>query len=180
MKRALFLLIFSLISIQSFSKEVLILSNHQQFLGEVVDIKKEHLIFKSSLNEDFEIPIKDISLLASDRLRVSRETMVSDSICLKGIQDAKLYHKGKGWYILVGFITGPIGIIATAFGNPTPMKAKIDLANFENKKYFDNPEYLRCYKKTVIKRRIGNGLIGFGLFFVAEVALLFYAIATFT
>lgn len=80
--------------------------------------------------------------------------------CLKGRQDADMYHGKGGAHFALGALFGPFAIIGAALANPTPQKGNETLQLSENQDMFDNPEYLQCYKKKAKKKNVGTAALG--------------------
>ncbi|MBC6401831.1 MAG: hypothetical protein GDA51_05910 [Ekhidna sp.] len=161
--------------------DILTLNNEMIFEGKIVKIKDCAVVFKSK-GEKYVVPANDIFSLQFEDFEdpvyinyLKKEDGEQDNKCLNASLDAKNHGRG-GIHFLLGFFTGPLGMIGTALlANPSPYNGARTAELSENKEDFDDPEYLRCYKKKVKGRYIGKQALGLGTF-VAIPFMIFFVL----
>lgn len=99
----------------------------------------------------------------------------NESRCEKGKNDAEKYHKRKRRYIILGAITGPVGVAAAILAKPSPHKGKDTSFESNNRDMFNDLAYLKCYRKAARKVNIKASLIGLGIFAVIYILLTIFA-----
>jgi hypothetical protein len=150
MKRAILLSVFSVAIVFSMmAGDILTLKNGMRFEGKVKQIKEHSLVFKTDIGS-FIIPSGDIEMVEFEKPSkrfMKRYNSMSPENCQAGKMDASLHHGKGGGHFVLGFLFGPFAMIGTALANPTPMKGKRTMAMSENSDLFDDPHYLKCYKR---------------------------------
>ena len=147
----------------SYAFDHLTLLNKASFEGWVTSIDENVVQFNFN-QEIFTIPIGDIeTIIFEDNLNpllLKLQEKISDDICYKGRLDAEMYHGKKGIHFALGMLFGPFSMIGTALSNPNPRNSKHTYIESENRDYFNNPEYLYCYKKAAKRKLIGMEALG--------------------
>ncbi len=98
----------------------------------------------------------------------------NESRCEKGKNDAKKYHKRKRRYIILGAITGPVGVAAAILAKPSPHKGRDTSFESNNRDMFNDLAYLKCYRKEARKVNIKASLIGLGIFTIIYILLTIF------
>ena len=163
MKRIIQLVFIMFVVNSSFAFDQLTLLNKASFEGWVTSIDEQVVQFKFN-EEVFNIPISDVETIIFENnlnpLLTKFQEKCSDDICSKGTLDAEMYHGKKGIHFALGMLFGPFSMIGTALSNPNPRNSKQTYIDSENRDYFNNPEYLYCYKKAAKRKLIGMEALG--------------------
>ncbi|HBX53149.1 MAG: hypothetical protein A2275_02670 [Bacteroidetes bacterium RIFOXYA12_FULL_35_11] len=86
--------------------------------------------------------------------------------CLKGRQDAEMFHGKKGAHFALGLFTGIFGIIGAAVASPSPYSGKNTVLMSKNKEFFGDPAYMTCYKKKAKGQNVGATCGGFAVWLI--------------
>ncbi|MCL3779670.1 hypothetical protein EMN47_04615 [Prolixibacteraceae bacterium JC049] len=164
MKKTLTTLLVLFIALTTFANDAVTLKNNMTFSGEVLRIKKNHIVFKAN-NEKYKIPHEDLSsvYLEDQNGRLYRKLLelekrneeaqpINKKMAAKF--DASHFHGKKGSHFVLGFFFGPFSMIGTALASPSPYNGRHTQLLSKNKKLFNDPEYLIHYK-----RKAKGGLI---------------------
>ncbi len=144
--------IFASFTVISFAGDILTLNNQMVYEGEVIKIKNCEVYFKAD-GQKYIIPSSDIF---SVQFENTTDKVFTDYLkladsdpnkCLNGRLDAEAYHGKQGLHFALGVLFGPFAMIGTALSNPTPERGKQTISMSKNKDQFNDPEYLKCYKK---------------------------------
>jgi hypothetical protein len=157
-------LLFTLFLVNStFAFDQLTLLNKATFEGWVTSIDDKVVQFNFN-QEVFNIPIVDVETIVFENtlnpLLIKFQEKCSEDACSKGSLDAEMYHGKKGVHFALGMLFGPFSMIGTALSNPNPRNSKHTYIDSQNKDYFNNAEYLLCYKKTAKRKLIGMEALG--------------------
>ena len=157
-------LLFTLFLVNStFAFDQLTLLNKATFEGWVTSIDDKVVQFNFN-QEVFNIPIIDVETIVFENtlnpLLIKFQEKSSEDACSKGSLDAEMYHGKKGIHFALGMLFGPFSMIGTALSNPNPRNSKHTYIDSQNKDYFNNAEYLLCYKKTAKRKLIGMEALG--------------------
>lgn len=164
--KILIALLFACIS-KNYASDIITLKNNMSFDGKIVKCKNSYIWFVAN-EVKYSIPISDILNISLEndemnKLNKQLKMAVQDySICEKATFDAKNYHKKEVGHFILGVLFGGLAVLGTAISNPSPEKGLQTELKSKNKDLFDNPEYLKCYKKNVKGRLIGAELLGIG------------------
>ena len=165
MNKLLLITSFSLLSFLSFAADVITLNNQMAFSGKVFKIDQCMVKFRSG-GEVFIIPADDIYTInfenPNDRVLRRYENLSDPEKCLKGRNDADLYHGKAGAHIALGVLFGPFAIIGAAVADPIPSRGKDTYMMSKNQELFSDPAYLSCYRKTAKGKNVGNTALGWG------------------
>ncbi len=159
--------IATLFSFVSFAGDILTLNNNMTFEGKVSKIKKCLVAFKAE-GKKYIIPASEIFSIQfekSENKVYKKYTKMNDldsSKCLNGRHDAQSYHGKKGGHFALGALFGPLAMLGTAISNPTPEKGKNTYMISKNREQFNDPEYLKCYRKKAKGQLIGMEALGWG------------------
>jgi hypothetical protein len=170
---AIFALLFSC---YSYAGDILTLTNQMTFEGKVVKIKECEVIFKTD-GKKFSIPSEDIFSIKfesiTDKAYVDYMKFAerNPEACMKGADDAAMYH-GKGLsHFALGFLFGPFAMIGTAIARPDPITGTRTFRKSQNHELFSDPDYLKCYRRKAKAGNIAMEGIGWGTWiFIALVA----------
>jgi hypothetical protein len=172
MKTLIFAIFATFSTAGVFAGDILTLNNKMVFEGKITGITDCEVVFKAH-GKKFTIPASDVYSLKFENtndkiyrnyLKISNEGLGKSfsEPCDNGTSDAKKYHGKKTLHVFLGLLFGPFAIVGTALSNPTPLKGKHTAIMSENKKQFENPEYLECYKKKAKRQLIS--MEGWGWF----------------
>jgi hypothetical protein len=165
MIKKLIVLALFLSNFQLFASDILILKNGKAFEGKVLKIKNTEILFQAG-EDAFYIPASDIGALQmpeiSKKLQKRYARLNFEDNCLKGRNDAQMYHGKAGLHITLGVLFGPFAIIGAAISGPKPQHGKNTMLMSQNKELFSDAEYLQCYKKKARGQNVGNTAIGWG------------------
>lgn len=170
MKKAL-ILICLLQAMITQANDVLILRNDMIFTGKITKIKYCIVVFEAE-KEKYYVPASEIFAIEFGDIQ---DKVYTDYLnlpntdpdkCMKGKMDAKAYHGKEPGHVLLGFLFGPLAMLGTALARPTPENSGKTYLNSKNKDLFNDPEYLKCYKRKAKGRLIGMEAIGWGLWLV--------------
>lgn len=158
-----------LFPILTFGNDTLVLMNQAIFNGKVVKIDDCVITFKYD-GKKYYIPGQDIYSIRfgdpEDKVYTKYLEFLlqdQDANCLKGKYDAKDLH-GKGvFHFMSGLLFGPFAMIGAAVANPTPEKGARTMMLSSNKDLFNNPEYLKCYRKKAKWENVGNVAWGWSI-----------------
>ena len=92
--------------------------------------------------------------------------------CLKGQNDADMYHGKGGGNFCLGLLFGPFGVIGAALGKPAPMSGSKTGFMSQNKDLFQDPAYLSCYTKKARGKAVGNAALGWGAWVLLVIAFV--------
>lgn len=163
MKKLITILLTILISTVIFGVDVVTLNNQKSFEGKVKAIKNCTVKFKVN-GETYFIPGYDIYSIEfenpNDRVLKAYLSLDDPDKCLKGQQDADLYHGKAGAHVAYGVLFGPFALIGAAVASPSPQTGSKTLMMSKNKNLFDDPAYLTCYKKKAVGKNVGNAGLG--------------------
>ncbi len=144
-----------------------LLKSGYAFRGDVIKFKHCELIMKVE-GQRLVIPADSIYYLEFqnplDNVAVNMQKFELNN-CVKGKFDAPLHGRGFGNGCL-GFFFGVFGVIGTALGNAKPirgMRARLS----KNQDLFNDPEYMKCYRRRQRGRAVGASLTGWALFIIA-------------
>ncbi|MDA3867686.1 MAG: hypothetical protein PF489_13200 [Salinivirgaceae bacterium] len=149
------------------ANDIMTLNNEMKFKGEVKRVTDELVVFKAE-GTRYKIPASEIFSLefADTDSRVYRNYlgMANDEVSasVAGKLDAKAFHGKKAGHFILGFLFGPFAMLGTAASNPTPQRGKKTVGLSENKKMFNNSEYLKAYRKSAKGSLIGAEALGWG------------------
>jgi len=149
------------------ANDIMTLNNQMTFKGEVKRVTDELVVFKAE-GKRYRIPASEIYSLefADTDSRIYRDylEMANDEVSasVAGKLDAKAFHGKKAGHFVLGFLFGPFSMLGTAASNPTPQRGKKTVELSENKKLFENPEYLKAYRKSAKGSLIGAEALGWG------------------
>jgi hypothetical protein len=136
----------------AFAADILTLNNEMVFEGKVTKIKNCEVYFKVERNT-YIIPAAEIFSLQFENTKNKiytnylKITNNDPNKCLNGSLDAKKYHGKKEVHFVLGVLFGPLAMVGTALANPTPEKGRNTYLMSENKGQFNDPSYLKCYKR---------------------------------
>lgn len=145
---------FTLFAFPSFCGDILILNNQLVFMGKVKRIKDCSVVFQVD-REKYIVPTSDIFSIqfenTSDKVYTDYMKLLEDprEKCMKARFDAEYYHGKKGRHFFLGLLFGPFAMISTAFSNPIPEDGNKTRQMSKNTELFNDPTYLKCYKRTV-------------------------------
>ena len=169
MKTTLTLVFVALFSSISIAGDIIVLNNEMVFEGTVKSIKHCSVKFKTTAGT-FKIPAGDILMLKfenpENNIYVDYLANQTKNPCLEGQSDAIKFHGKRGGHFVLGFLFGPFAILGTALSKPTPYRGSETVAFSKNEDLFDDPVYLKCYKKKAKSRLIGMELAGWGSWLV--------------
>jgi hypothetical protein len=159
---ATILLMFFISSIM-FGGDIVTLNDQKSFDGKVKSIKNCVVKFKVN-GETYFIPAYDIFSIEfenpNDKVLKAYLSLDDPDKCLKGQQDADLYHGKAGAHVAYGVLFGPFALIGAAVASPTPQTGSKTLMMSKNKDLFSDTTYLVCYKKKAIGKNVGNAALG--------------------
>ncbi len=167
MKKSLLITLAIIVAVSTFASDVLTLNNGKRFEVKVKRIKGCSVIVKAN-GRKFEVPATDIYSIqfenVKDKVYTGYLKMLDQDpdLCLQGKLDAENYHGKRGTHFVLGVLFGPFAMIGTAIANPTPEKGRRTYILSKNKEYFDNTEYLSCYRKRAKLQLIGMEALGWG------------------
>ena len=144
--------------------DVIRLKNNGQLAGNIIKQKRNKLFLQID-TITYKIPKKDIHEVIYGYNAIPKDLVdqlsTEDKIkCMKAIKDAQTFHGKNGLHMLLGALTGPVSIIATALANPTPPKGNRTYLLSQNKELFNDPVYLNVYKRTAKKKLITQEVTG--------------------
>ena len=152
------------------NSDVLTLMNEMTFMGKVKKISDCKVKFKTD-EGTFWIPADDIYSVQfgdpDDKVLEAYQEMDGSEKCLKGAQDAQNFHGKTGGHIVLGALFGPFAMIGAAVASPNPYKGRNTVIMSQNSNLFNDPAYLKCYKKKAKGRNVGNVAIGWGIWMLA-------------
>lgn len=161
---SVFIVLFSGIS---FAGDILTLTNQMTFEGKVIKIKPCEVVFKAA-GEKFTIPSEDIFSIqfesVTDKAYVDYMQYAEriPEACMKGADDAAMYH-GKGLsHFALGFLFGPFAMIGTAIARPDPITGTRTFRKSQNHELFSDPDYLKCYRRKAKAGNLAMEGIGWG------------------
>jgi len=168
MKKIIPLFLLLAVSFQGLATDMLQLNNGMLFSGEVKQVRKCEVKFKTSLGESYWIPAQEIQSIGfgdlTSRMYLKFLSLTDDSEnCLAGRLDGAELHGKKGAHFALGFFFGAIPIIFTAVMDIKPERGKRTPTESQNQDLFDDPEYLECYNKEAKKSLIIAEAIGLGV-----------------
>lgn len=149
-----------------FAEDTLCLQNEAAFEGKLLKVKKNSILFYT-LNQGYEIPMQDIQFILPDSTLQAKRIFTP---CEYARYDAKHYHKRGAEHVFYGAAFGIFSVIITSFSKATPERGRYTLKKSVNKELFNNPEYLKCYRKKAKTQLIANELMGsaiWGFIFLA-------------
>lgn len=155
--------------------DVLTLMNGQAFQGEVRKIKNCEIVFVASgdkyyipADSIFSIQFEDVNnKVYQDYLALANDPQA----CLKGTTDAQQFHGKAGAHVLLGFLFGPFAMIGAALASPNPYNGRMTPFASQNKDLFNDPVYLKCYKKKAKGRNVGYATLGWGIWIMIVIAI---------
>ncbi len=155
--------------------DILTFRNNMSFKGDVVKIKACTVKFKTE-HAIYFIPADSIDNIIfenpQDKVLVEYAALEDDADkCLKGRNDADMFHGKKGKHIALGILFGPFAVIGSAIASPKPKNGKDTFLMSKNKDLFSDPMYLNCYKKKARGKNVGNTAIGWGIWIVFLLAI---------
>jgi len=147
------------------TRDVLILNNGMIFSVEILKVKNCVVIAKSE-NKKYFVPADEIKYLhfADTTSKANKERELDINTCLLGTQDADLYHGKGGGHFALGAFFGVFSLIGTLNANPDPYNGRYTGLRSKNKEYFNDPEYLACYRKKAKAKLLGAEALGWSAF----------------
>lgn len=88
----------------------------------------------------------------------------------KGKTDAQLFHKKIFGHIVLGLFLGIIGLICAALSSPSPYKDSQCAMLSQNKNLFNDPDYLRGYKRQARTQNVIYTGIGWLIWLILLIA----------
>lgn len=174
MKRTVILSGLLLMTHLLFAADLITLTNQMVFAGKVKKIDQCMVKFRCEGNV-FHIPGNEISSIVfedpEDKALVAYQNLQDPEKCLKGRQDASLYHGKVGGHIALGALFGPFAIAGAAISTPSPVKGKDTYLMSKNREIFDDPAYLTCYRKSAKGKNVGNTALGWGAWILFLLAI---------
>lgn len=174
MKKTFLLACLLLLTQLLFAADVITLTNQMVFAGKVKKIDQCMVKFKAG-GEVYFIPGDDILSIAfedpNDKVLLAYQELSDPDKCLRGRNDAGLYHGKVGSHIALGALFGPFAIIGAAVASPTPVKGKDTYLMSKNREIFDDPAYLQCYKKSAKGKNVGNTALGWAAWILLILAI---------
>ena len=166
MKKFLIVLLSLLFSVSLRAEgDILTLLNQQRFEGKIISLKDCTVKFKVN-KEKYFIPTADIqSIQFADPTNPIYQDYLNRNDpdkCLIAKDDAKNYHGKGGLHMLMGVLFGPFAVIGAALSKPSPQKDAKALTS-GHKEYFDDPEYLDCYRKKARGQNIASTAAGWAV-----------------
>lgn len=154
--------------------DVITLNNQLVFEGKVKKIDQCMVKFRAG-GEVYNIPGEDIFSIEfenpNDKVLVAYQELNDPDKCLRGRNDASLYHGKVGGHIALGALFGPFAVIGAAVASPAPVKGKDTYMMSKNREIFDDPAYLSCYKKSAKGKNVGNTALGWAAWVLLVLAL---------
>ena len=166
MKNCITILIscFMMVSLHA-EGDILSLLNQQRFEGKILSIKDCTVKFKAG-KKKYLIPAADIQsiMFANPDNPIYQDFIKQTDTdkCLIAKDDAKNYHGKGGLHVLMGVLFGPFAVIGAALSKPAPQKDAKALTS-GHKEYFDDPEYLDCYRKKARGQNIASTAAGWAI-----------------
>ena len=150
--------------------DILTLNNQMQFKGKILKIKDCQVKFKADNSKSYWIPVYDIESVQfanpEEDIYLDYLEKTSPESCLKGNNDADLYHGKAGAHLAYGVLFGPFAMIGAAIASPSPMSGKNTMRMSQNSEMFANPEYLSCYQKKAKSKNVTNAGLGWASWFL--------------
>lgn len=167
MTKLTFTIAAAMMAVFSYATDVLTLNNQMIFEGKVIKVTNEGILFKAD-GDKYEIPIADIYSIVfedvdgknfKDFAALNNEEMDK---CMKGKNDAAQFHGKKVGHFFLGALFGPFAMIGTLIATPTPIKGNKTYMLSTNKDLFNDPMYLKCYKKKAKGGLLAMEALGWG------------------
>lgn len=162
MKKLTLLLTIILLTNVLLAEDILVLNNGKAFKGEIKKIKNCTLIFKTN-GEKYEISSSDIYIAKfenpNSKILTDYINLGDSDKCLRGVNDSEKYNKRSVNYLLAGVVFGPMAVIV-ASTDKINIKKEMCHVDFSSDAIYNDPEYLKCYKKRSKQKNIGNALFG--------------------
>lgn len=173
--RLIYFVVAVLVATPCFSSDILTLNNDMVFEGKVKKITKNCVVVFKAQGKRYLVPADEIYSIefedVNDKIYTDFLQLNDSDKCLKGSNDADAFHGKKGGHFVLGFLFGPFSMIGTAIANPNPMNGARTGQMSKNQNLFDDPNYLKCYKKKAKGQLIGMEALGWGSWIL--IALLF-------
>jgi hypothetical protein len=167
MKRTALLFTAILFVIATFGSDILTLNNQMVFEGKVTKIKNCKIIFRAE-GKRYDIPSSEIYSIqfenTADKVYTDYVKMAEGDPdnCLKGKIDALNLHGKSGGHFVLGFLFGPFALIGTLIASPTPINGRYTNMYSKNKELFNDPEYLKCYRRSAKGHLLAMEGLGWG------------------
>lgn len=105
---------------------------------------------------------------------VNDELLSPEEKCACGRSDAERFHGRKSTFFALGVVCAPYAMIGTAFIQPAPRGGKYTVQLSKHQTLFNDPDYLKCYRKKARADMLGAELSGFITLLVVEVGIIAY------
>ncbi|WP_304516554.1 hypothetical protein, partial [Cecembia rubra] len=153
-----------------FGKDIIFLKDGTKIKGEVLSVDQTELTFQTNGRSDYLIySSEDVDYVIVESHEKLLE--ISDSMYLKGIQDAKIHHKRFLGNFCAGFFGGAIGFIIVAVTDAkTPDPNIVGIENLNS----------RDYREGFNKKAKGKNLKAAGFGMASGIILFFMFLSGFS